>query len=98
MQNDSGILCTNFQTDTATTITTLSDADLSDLDNISVESLFSNVRPPFPDFDLKTLLSTSPCGNNIITYYNSHHTLTAKHRNQLVDIIVRHIFTRIVNQ
>lgn len=55
-------------------------------------------QPPFPDFDLKTLLSTSPSGNNIITYYEKHKQLTAKHRNTLTDIMCRRIFTRVVNQ
>lgn len=59
---------------------------------------FIGVKPKFPDFDLQTLLTTSPSGNNIITYYETHNQLTDKHRNTLTDIICRRIFTRLVNK
>lgn len=43
----------------------------SDLeDNILLEII--GCRPQFPEFDLKTLLSTSPSGNNILKYYETN--------------------------
>lgn len=55
-------------------------------------------RPIFPEFDLRTLLTTSPSGSSILKYYETNKQLTARHRNTLTDIICRRIFTRVVNQ
>jgi hypothetical protein len=88
-----------FQTNTITNSTTASVADVdSDIidENAVLEMLAC--RPPFPEFDLRTLLSTSPQGNSILSYYQKNKQLTGKHRNTLTDIISRRIFTRIVNQ
>lgn len=69
----------------------------SDIDDSMVLEMLS-CRPQFPDFDLSTLLSTSPIGNSILAYYAANKTLTSKHRNTLTDIITRRIFTRLVKQ
>lgn len=71
------------------------DSELVD-DNILLDMLAC--RPPFPEFDLNTLLSTSPSGNSILKFYDTNKYLTSKHRNNLTDIISRRIFTRVVNQ
>ncbi|KAL4702452.1 hypothetical protein ACJJTC_018839 [Scirpophaga incertulas] len=54
-------------------------------------------RPPFPDFDLHTFLTTSPSGNSILAYYKAHKSLSPKHRNIVTDIIITRIFTHLVN-
>lgn len=52
----------------------------------------------FPDFDLKTLLQTTAGGNHIINYYNTFGTLDSSKRNQLTEIIVKHIYTHAVHR
>lgn len=69
----------------------------SEVDDNTVLELIG-CRPPFPEFDLKTLLSTSPLGNNILKYYETNKELTAKHRNTITEVVCRRIFTRVVNQ
>ncbi|KAI8427482.1 hypothetical protein MSG28_002015 [Choristoneura fumiferana] len=54
-------------------------------------------RPPLPDFDINTLLQTSAHGSSILNYYKRYQCLNAKKRNILVDIIIKHIYTYIVN-
>ncbi|KAK4886725.1 hypothetical protein RN001_002996 [Aquatica leii] len=56
----------------------------------SVEDYF--VVSSFPDFDLKTLVSTSPIGLNILQFYAKNQTLDSKKRSQLTDLIIKHIF------
>lgn len=68
----------------------------SDLEDDFVLQMLTN-RPAFPEFDLRTLLSTSPTGNSILAYYEAHNSLTSKHRNILTDILIRRIFTRLIN-
>lgn len=65
------------------------------LDSIRAE-LEQFLRPPLPDFDLRTLMQTSPLGNSVLNYYKANNTLDDTRRNRLVDIIVKHIFNYIV--
>ncbi|CAH1106691.1 unnamed protein product [Psylliodes chrysocephalus] len=54
----------------------------------NIENTFLNlIRPPLPEFDLKTLLETSPLGNSILNYYLANGALDQKRRRRLVDII-----------
>lgn len=62
-----------------------------------VDNFFLTARPRLPDFDLNTLLQTSPLGNTIINYYKTNSYLDNSHRTRLVDIICKHIYTFIVN-
>lgn len=92
----------NFQTDTITNCSSVEGKDIPDsdidLENISTNDIYIPPKPLFPEFDLKTLLTTSPCGKSILQYYDVHKSLSNKHRAQLTEIIIRHIFTYIVNQ
>jgi hypothetical protein len=79
-----------------------SDVENSEL-SAAQETVFRDIttslnRPALPDFDLKTLLQTSAHGNNIINYYNQYHSLNAKKRNILTDIVIKHLYTYIVNK
>ncbi|KAL4710274.1 hypothetical protein ACJJTC_003554 [Scirpophaga incertulas] len=68
---------------------------------ISLSDLFpdaTSLQPSFPDFDLRTLLETSPCGKSILNFYISHGKLDSKRKNRLTDIIIRHLFTYIINK
>ncbi|KAJ8728950.1 hypothetical protein PYW07_006646 [Mythimna separata] len=65
--------------------------------SINLSELFP-LLPQFQDFDLKTLLETSPCGKSILQFYNTNGCLDTKRRNRLTDIIIRHLFTFIVNK
>lgn len=56
------------------------------------------VTPSMPDFDLRTLLSTSAKGLSVLNYYQTNKTLTETHRNRLVDLIITHLFTYIIKQ
>lgn len=71
------------------------------LDDIS----FSQLIPPvisenksFLNFDLHTLLQTTPGGNSILKFYETNGILNANKRNQLTDIIIKHIYTHIINR
>lgn len=57
-----------------------------------------SLRPPLPEFDLRTLLHTSPLGNSILNFYETNNCLDQKRRSRLVDIIIKHLFTYIVKQ
>jgi len=59
--------------------------------NESIEFVNSDIL----NFDLKTLLTTSPHGNTILKYYNENNTLNPSLRTKLVDIIARHIYNYI---
>lgn len=52
----------------------------------------------FPNFDLQTLLTISPYGDLILTYYKTHNILTDYLRNKLMDILVKHIYVYIMKQ
>ncbi|XP_063538539.1 uncharacterized protein LOC134747829 [Cydia strobilella] len=67
---------------------------LNDITNIFEDTN----RPPLPEFDMHTLLQTSAHGNSVLNYYKSFKILNAKKRNILVDIIIKHIYTYIVNK
>ncbi|CAG9765773.1 unnamed protein product [Ceutorhynchus assimilis] len=56
------------------------------------ETLRNLIRPSLPEFDLKTLLQTSPLGNSVLQFYNANGSLDQKRRNRLVDIMIKHIF------
>ncbi|CAG9763967.1 unnamed protein product [Ceutorhynchus assimilis] len=62
------------------------------------ETLRNLIRPSLPEFDLKTLLQTSPLGNSVLQFYNANGSLDQKRRNRLVDIMIKHIFNHIVKQ
>lgn len=47
---------------------------------------------PFPEFDLKILLATTPSGIAVLNFYKENNKLDEKNRNRLVDVIIRHIF------
>lgn len=69
----------------------------NDISNITFTDLENYLfRPRFDDFDLKTLLKTSPLGNTVLEYYNKYEKLDETRRNRLVDIIVKHMFNFIV--
>ncbi|KAL4713320.1 hypothetical protein ACJJTC_015307 [Scirpophaga incertulas] len=51
----------------------------------------------FPDFDLHTLLQTTVGGNSILKFYETKKILNNTKRNQLTDIIIKHVYTHIVN-
>ncbi|KAL4719425.1 hypothetical protein ACJJTC_007178 [Scirpophaga incertulas] len=55
-------------------------------------------RPPLPEFDIRTLLQTSAHGCSVLNYYQQFKHLNSKKRNFLVDILVKHIYTYIVNK
>lgn len=63
---------------------------------IGLENLV--VTPVFPDFDLKTLLSTSAKGLAVLNYYQENKRLDETARNRLVEIIINHLFTYIIKQ
>ncbi|CAH0562887.1 unnamed protein product [Brassicogethes aeneus] len=52
----------------------------------------------FVDFDLKTLLSTSPLGNSILKYYETNGQLDNTRRNRLVDIMIKHLYNHILRR
>ncbi|CAH0561713.1 unnamed protein product [Brassicogethes aeneus] len=52
--------------------------------------------PTLPDFDLKTLLDTTPLGLTVINYYKKNQRLNNSKRRILVDIITKKIFNFIV--
>ncbi|XP_030763798.1 uncharacterized protein LOC115888271 [Sitophilus oryzae] len=54
------------------------------------------LKPRFEDFDLKTLLLTSPLGKSILNYYKINNKLDNIRRNRLVSIIVKHLYNHIV--
>lgn len=55
-----------------------------------------NLLTSFPNFDLETLLQTSPLGLAVLNYYKTYSTLDEKNRNRLVDIIIKHVFQYII--
>lgn len=63
--------------------------DIVNNDELSDLSLISN---PFPDFDLDEILSKSPEGNAIKSYYEKYQRLSPKFQNELSGIIVRQLF------
>ncbi|KAK4875225.1 hypothetical protein RN001_011647 [Aquatica leii] len=56
------------------------------------------LQPSFPNFDLATLLSTSPFGLSVLNFYKENNNLDHTRRNRLTDIIIKHIFNYIVKQ
>lgn len=62
------------------------------------EDLFSFLRPKFEEFDLKTLLLTSPLGKSILNYYGTYKKLDNTRRNRLVSIIIKHLYNYIVKK
>lgn len=52
----------------------------------------------FPEFDLKTLLQTSPMGNSVLCYYEKNKVLNNIKRKRLVDIVIKHIYTYVINK
>lgn len=60
------------------------------------EDILTYIRPQYEDFDLKTLLITSPLGKSVLTYYESYKKLDNTRRNRLCSIIVKHLFNYIV--
>ncbi|KAK5648037.1 hypothetical protein RI129_002929 [Pyrocoelia pectoralis] len=71
------------------------DINQSSVMDIDISDLFTEIRS-FPDFDLDTLLQTSPMGNSILKYYQTEKVLDNKRRNRLVDIIMKHLYTYII--
>ncbi|KAL4718864.1 hypothetical protein ACJJTC_011323 [Scirpophaga incertulas] len=72
---------------------------LDDID-ISISQLIPitvSDNKSFKDFDLHTLLQTTPGGNSILKFYKTNGHLNTTKRNQLTDIIIKHIYTNIVN-
>ncbi|KAF5308020.1 hypothetical protein FQR65_LT18285 [Abscondita terminalis] len=76
---------------------------LNDPDYISndeeIAPIISNsyLRPQLPDFDLNTLLQTSPLGKCVLNYYKANQSLDNSNRSRLVDIITKHLYTYIIN-
>ncbi|KAJ8913335.1 hypothetical protein NQ315_013306 [Exocentrus adspersus] len=64
-----------------------------DLLNMSFDLI---VRPKFSDFDLYTLLQTSPLGNSVLNFYKSKQCLDNTRRSRLVDIVIKHLYTYII--
>lgn len=60
------------------------------------DDLFNFLRPKFEDFDLKTLLMTSPLGKSVLAHYSTHFKLDNTKRNRLCAIIVKHLYNHIV--
>ncbi|CAH0562948.1 unnamed protein product [Brassicogethes aeneus] len=56
------------------------------------EIVTEDISYQFPDFDLKTLLQTSPLGK----FYETNNSLDNLRRGRLVDIIIKHLFNYIV--
>ncbi|XP_074032341.1 uncharacterized protein isoform X2 [Leptinotarsa decemlineata] len=56
------------------------------------------IRPKFSDFDLKTILQTSPMGNSVLKYYETKKQLDGTRRTRLVDIIMKHLYNHIIKQ
>lgn len=90
-------------TESATNFT--ADSVMSDVDGATGNLSFSlldlfpkQTRSSFNDFDLKTLLETSPGGKSVLLYYATYNGLDTKRKNRLTDIIIRHLFTHIVNK
>ncbi|KAK4885067.1 hypothetical protein RN001_001338 [Aquatica leii] len=57
---------------------------------------YSILQHSFPNFDLATLLSTSPFGLSVLNFYKENNNLDHTRRNRLTDIIIKHIFNHIV--
>ncbi|CAG9855336.1 unnamed protein product [Phyllotreta striolata] len=83
------------------TATSLSEIDF--LSETSFDSYFGDnidkilYRPKFVDFDLKTILLTTPMGNSILKFYEVNNMLDNTRRGRLVDIIVKHLYKHIIN-
>lgn len=60
------------------------------------EDILRIIKSSYEDFDLKTLLLTSPLGKSILTYYKTYNKLDNTRRNRLVSIIVKHLYNYIV--
>ncbi|KAF5278704.1 hypothetical protein FQR65_LT15592 [Abscondita terminalis] len=53
----------------------------------------SYLRPQLPEFDLNTLLQTSPLGKCVLNYYKANQSLDNSNRSRLVNIITKHLYT-----
>lgn len=65
---------------------------------IEDDDFLSFLKQKFEDFDLKTLLQTSPLGKGILQFYNTYNKLDNTRRNRLVSIIIKHLYTYIVKK
>lgn len=80
----------------ASSVTTADAADLNTTDwNVDMSEMF---KSQFNEFDLNTLLQTSPLGASILKYYEINGTLDNTRKNRLVDIIIKHLYTYIIKQ
>ncbi|CAH1176704.1 unnamed protein product [Phaedon cochleariae] len=81
---------------TASVSTNISSEVLIPIENreISLHSReqLDSYRIVFPEFDLRTLLITSPLGNSVLTFYDANKILDNTRRNRMVDIIMKHMF------
>lgn len=55
-------------------------------------------RLSLPEFDLKTILQSSPQGNSVLNYYQKYKQLNSQKRNIVVDVLMKHHYTFIVNK
>ncbi|CAG9820023.1 unnamed protein product [Phaedon cochleariae] len=87
---------------TASVSTNISSEVLIPIENreISLHSReqLDSYRIVFPEFDLRTLLITSPLGNSVLTFYDANKILDNTRRNRMVDIIMKHMFKYHVTQ
>lgn len=71
---------------------------ITDGDGVLIDDLLGFLKPKFEEFDLKTLLVTSPHGKNIMSYYNKNNKLDNTRRNRLCSIIIKHLYNYIVKK
>ncbi|KAL4713684.1 hypothetical protein ACJJTC_004215 [Scirpophaga incertulas] len=90
LETDSELLSTNSEPSSSNQLLTFLEPGPSQNNNIVITRCF-------PDFDLKTLLQTSVGGNSILKFYETNSFLNNNKRNQLTDIVIKHIYTHIVN-
>lgn len=72
-------------------------SDIDDLPGLEVSPRLM-LSEQFPEFDLKTLLQTTPMGNSVLNYYDTHNTLDNPRRICLVDMIVKHLYVYIIKK
>lgn len=70
----------------------------SDQEFLIIDDILMPNYEQFPDFNLESLLLTSPMGFTVKSYYNKYGVLDNTRRRRLVDIIVKHIYSYIIQK
>ncbi|KAG5892754.1 hypothetical protein JTB14_027018 [Gonioctena quinquepunctata] len=84
------------QSESSNSTTNISSRVLIPLENREIsfhsQEQLDSYKIVFPEFDLRTILLTSPLGNSISTFYDANKILDNTRRNIMVDIIMKHMF------